>query len=76
MKLESAIVQLILKMAKQKQLFFIWTYSMTKSKKTYFQVSNYFDEEMLKCCNLITFSEFQQDLNQQPLSQSTESKQV
>ena len=81
MKLENATVQLILKMAKQKPLFFIWTHLMMKSKKTYCQVSNLFEtiNEVLlimKYCNFMTFTEFQQDVNQQTLSQSTESKEV
>ena len=72
-------MQLILKVAKQKPLFFIWMYLMMKSKKIYFLVSNHFEtinREMLKCCNFVKFTEFQQDFNQQPLSQSTESKWV
>lgn len=54
-------------------------YLMMKSKKIYFLVSNHFEtinREMLKCCNFVKFTEFQQDFNQQPLSQSTESKWV
>lgn len=59
MKLESATVQLILKMAKQKPLFFIWTHSKIRLKKTYFQVRNHFktiNEEMLNVIHLQNFN--------------------